>query len=71
MPPLSHTERQPCEIWTRIMGYHRPTSQMNAGKKKEWQARRLFFAPRGKAVAGRKRGGDHAGQSYDHIWCMN
>ena len=24
---LSDEERQPCEIWTRVMGYHRPVSE--------------------------------------------
>ncbi|MGN7614616.1 anaerobic ribonucleoside-triphosphate reductase, partial [Magnetococcales bacterium HHB-1] len=26
---LSDSERQPCEIWTRVMGYHRPVSAFN------------------------------------------
>ena len=30
---LSDSERQPCEIWTRVMGYHRPVSEFNKGKK--------------------------------------
>ena len=21
---LDNSERQPCEVWTRVMGYHRP-----------------------------------------------
>lgn len=25
--------RQPCEIWTRVMGYHRPIDSFNIGKK--------------------------------------
>lgn len=39
---LSDDERQPCEIWTRVMGYHRPISEYNPGKKSE-QAERLAF----------------------------
>jgi anaerobic ribonucleoside-triphosphate reductase len=39
---LSDEERQPCEIWTRVMGYHRPTSSFNTGKKAE-HAERQFF----------------------------
>jgi len=35
-------ERQPCEIWTRVMGYHRPISQFNRGKKQEHEDRKHF-----------------------------
>jgi hypothetical protein len=39
---LSDTERQPCEVWTRVMGYHRPVSSFNIGKKGEHKERRFF-----------------------------
>lgn len=39
---LSSEERQPCEVWTRVMGYHRPVSSFNRGKKSE-HAERLHF----------------------------
>lgn len=39
---LTDAERQPCEVWTRVMGYHRPVSAFNAGKKGEHQERRFF-----------------------------
>ena len=39
---LSDTERQPCEVWTRVMGYHRPVSSFNIGKKGEFHERRYF-----------------------------
>jgi hypothetical protein len=39
---LENSERQPCEVWTRVMGYHRPVSQFNRGKKQE-HAERVFF----------------------------
>ena len=39
---LSDEERQPCEIWTRVMGYHRPVSSFNIGKKGEFHERRYF-----------------------------
>ena len=39
---LEDSERQPCEIWTRVMGYHRPVSSFNIGKKGE-HYERLFF----------------------------
>jgi hypothetical protein len=33
--------RQKCEVWTRVMGYFRPVSQFNAGKKSEYAERVL------------------------------
>ena len=33
--------RQKCEVWTRVMGYFRPVSQFNAGKKAEHAERVL------------------------------
>lgn len=39
---LSDAERQPCEIWTRVMGYHRPVSSFNIGKQGEFHERRFF-----------------------------
>jgi len=39
---LNDSERQPCEIWTRVMGYHRPVSSFNIGKKGEFHERRFF-----------------------------
>jgi anaerobic ribonucleoside-triphosphate reductase len=34
--------RTKCEIWTRVMGYHRPVSQFNKGKKSEYKDRVCF-----------------------------
>ncbi|PLC49645.1 hypothetical protein CR159_12025 [Pollutimonas subterranea] len=39
---LSDDERQACEIWTRVMGYHRPMSSFNIGKKGEFHERKYF-----------------------------
>jgi hypothetical protein len=39
---LTDEERQPCEIWTRVMGYHRPVSSFNTGKKGEFHERKYF-----------------------------
>lgn len=39
---LDDAERQPCEVWTRVMGYHRPVSSFNIGKKGEHYERRFF-----------------------------
>lgn len=41
-PVLADHERQRCEIWTRVMGYHRPVSSFNTGKKGEF-AERVYF----------------------------
>lgn len=45
-PPLEAYERQPCEIWTRVMGYHRPVSSFNLGKQGEFHERRFFSEAR-------------------------
>ena len=37
--------RTPCEVWTRVMGYHRPTSSFNPGKQSE-HAERVCFDER-------------------------
>jgi hypothetical protein len=39
---LADDERQRCEVWTRVMGYHRPVASFNIGKKGE-HAERCFF----------------------------
>lgn len=39
---LTEAERQPCEVWTRVMGYHRPVASFNTGKKGEFLDRRHF-----------------------------
>jgi hypothetical protein len=39
---LSDDERQRCEVWTRVMGYHRPVASFNIGKKGEHRER-VFF----------------------------
>lgn len=54
-PHLEDSERQPCEVWTRVMGYHRPVSQFNKGKKQE-HAERLHFAENPRGCARRENG---------------
>ena len=39
---LKDEDRQQCEVWTRVMGYYRPVSEFNIGKKGEY-AERVFF----------------------------
>ena len=65
--PTSHTlthqlddaERQPCEVWTRVMGYHRPVSQFNKGKKQE-HAERLHFVEKPAGECARRENGECA-----------
>ena len=42
---LKDSERQPCEVWTRVMGYFRPVSSFNIGKKAEHRERVCFVDP--------------------------
>lgn len=43
---LKDEERQPCEVWTRVMGYHRPVQSFNTGKKGEFAERVCFTEAR-------------------------
>lgn len=36
-------ERTVCEVWTRVMGYYRPTTTFNKGKKSEYSDRLCFL----------------------------
>ena len=39
---LDAAARTRCEVWTRVMGYHRPISAFNIGKQGEFAERRFF-----------------------------
>lgn len=39
---IPQEKRQQCEVWTRVMGYHRPVASFNAGKQSEHRQRRFF-----------------------------
>ena len=39
---LCKNERQTVECWTRVMGYFRPYSHFNKGKKSEFEERMWF-----------------------------
>lgn len=39
---LEDSERQECEIWTRVMGYYRPITDANIGKREEHKNRKFF-----------------------------
>ena len=43
---LKEEERTRCEVWTRVMGYHRPVASFNRGKKSEHRERRFFVEGR-------------------------
>lgn len=43
---LDNSERQECEVWTRVMGYYRPVSMYNTGKKGEFHERVEFVEPK-------------------------
>jgi anaerobic ribonucleoside-triphosphate reductase len=38
-------QRTRCEIYSRVMGYHRPVSEWNIGKQQEFADRQLFKEP--------------------------
>ena len=40
--PLKDEERTRCEVYSRVMGYHRPVSCWNVGKQQEFADRRMF-----------------------------
>jgi hypothetical protein len=43
---IKDEERTRCEVWTRVMGYHRPVTSFNKGKKSEHRERRFFVEGR-------------------------
>jgi len=43
---LKEEERTRCEVWTRVMGYHRPVSSFNKGKQSEHRERCFFIESR-------------------------
>ena len=38
-------ERQPCDVYSRVMGYFQPTHQWNTGKQSEWRDRVMYKMP--------------------------
>ena len=42
---LDDSQRVRCEVWTRVMGYYRPVSFYNTGKKGEFHERVEFVEP--------------------------
>lgn len=35
-------KRQPCEVWSRVVGYLRPVNGWNKGKRAEWKSRQNY-----------------------------
>jgi hypothetical protein len=52
---LKDEERTRCEVWTRVMGYHRPVTAFNAGKRAEHRERRYFVEQRVPGLSSRRR----------------
>ena len=44
MAEVKEMKRTKCEIWSRVCGYLRPTSQFNEGKLAEFKDRKMFDA---------------------------
>ena len=47
---INKHERQRCEVWTRVMGYHRPVSEFNPGKQSEHRERVHFVETTAAAI---------------------
>ena len=60
---LPQQQRQRCEVWTRVMGYHRPVSAFNPGKQSEHHER-LHFSEAPRSATGRCF--SHSGSA---AWC--
>ena len=43
---IPQEKRQRCEVWTRVMGYHRPVDSFNPGKQAEFAERKPFVEPK-------------------------
>ena len=43
---LDDSLRTRCEVWTRVMGYHRPVTSFNTGKQGEFHERQFFVEAR-------------------------
>ena len=42
------TERRVCQVWSRCMGYFRPTTDYNVGKYSEFETRKNFTEEKAK-----------------------
>lgn len=44
---LANVQGSKCEVYSRIVGYHRPVDNWNTGKQEEFRQRHLYAAPEG------------------------
>jgi anaerobic ribonucleoside-triphosphate reductase len=44
-----------CEIYSRVAGYYRPTSQWNLGKQEEFKDRQPYASPENKMIDKKKQ----------------
>ena len=51
---LNNEDRTVCEVWTRVMGYYRPTSAFNKGKQSEYSDRVCFTESKAKEESAEK-----------------
>lgn len=42
---LKDEERTKCEVYSRVMGYHRPVTEWNQGKQQEFADREMYQEP--------------------------
>lgn len=42
MDEAKQQERQPCEVYSRVVGYLRPVNQWNDGKRNEFEDRQHY-----------------------------
>jgi ribonucleoside-triphosphate reductase len=42
MSAENQQQRQPCEVYSRVVGYLRPVNQWNDGKRNEFEDRQTF-----------------------------
>ena len=48
---MSETKKRiPCEVWSRIVGYYRPTRNWNKGAQQAHSERKMYQVPRGMAA---------------------
>ena len=55
---MEKKERTKCEIWSRVVGYLRPTNQYNPGKQQEFKERKVFKIKEDEDEDGEKKGQD-------------
>lgn len=39
---IPNSERTKCEVWTRVMGYHRPVDSLISGNREKWPSANIL-----------------------------